>query len=216
MTSTDGTASSAAPLPDIPVKYDDIRDRVEDGDVILFRGTVLLSRVIERVSHGDYSHCAIAANWEERKMLLQAELVGGVQAVPMSVAVGTYNGRVDWYKIAPAWRAKLDMAMLMAEARANLGLSYARHELVRAAGHFLFGAKLPSDPDNPSALFCSQYVERCFRKAGLPLSKDTDDGTSPAEIAASDVLQFKGTILHDPKVTQDRLRDRIALSASGG
>ena len=163
----------SAPLVETPprqLEYGDIRDRVEDGDIILFRGTILFSRVIETVSHGAYSHCAIAANWAERKMLLQAELMGGVQAVPLSVAAGTYNGRVDWYKIAPQWRAKLNIPALLTEARADLGLTYATSELLRVAAHELFGSKLPADCDNPHALFCSQYVARCFRKAGLPLA----------------------------------------------
>jgi hypothetical protein len=90
------------------LNYGDIRNLVEDGDVVLFRGTIFFSRAIEKISHGAYSHCAIATNWGERKMLLQAELMGGIQAVPMSVAVGTYTGRVDWYKIVPAVRRQPD------------------------------------------------------------------------------------------------------------
>jgi hypothetical protein len=193
------------------LKYDDIRDRVEDGDVVLFRGTIFLSKVIEQVSHGTYSHCAIAADWGERKMLLQAELMGGVQAVPMSVAVGTYTGRVDWYKIAPARRAKLDIAALLAEARADLGLTYATSELLRVAAHNVFGAQLPADCDNPHALFCSQYVERCFRKAGLSLTSTSDVGASPSDIAASGVLELQGTIVHDPNIVPDRHADAIGL-----
>lgn len=207
----------SAPLVETPprqLQYGSIRDRVEDGDIILFRGTIFLSRVIEKVSGGDYSHCAIAANWGERKMLLQAELMGGVQAVPLSVAAGTYSGRVDWYKIAPAWRAKLDIPALLAEARADLGLTYATSELLRVAAHTLFGAKLPSDCDNPHALFCSQYVERCFRRAGLPLCRDSDVGTSPSEIAASEVLQFQGVIAHDPNIVPDRSTDAIGIARS--
>jgi hypothetical protein len=193
------------------LKYDDIRDRVEDGDVVLFRGTIFLSKVIEQVSHGTYSHCAIAANWSERKMLLQAELMGGVQAVPMSVVVGTYTGRVDWYKIVPAQRAKLDIATLLAEARADLGLTYATSELLRVAAHNIFGAELPGDCDNPHALFCSQYVERCFHKAGLSLTGTSDVGASPSDIAASQVLELQGTILHDPNNVPDRHADAIEL-----
>jgi hypothetical protein len=205
--------SSSAPLVETPprqLQYAAIRDRVEDADIFLFRGTILFSRIIEEVSHGAYSHCAIAANWSERKMLLQAELMGGVQAVPLSVAAGTYNGRVDWYKIAPEWRAKLDIPALLAEARADLGLTYATIELLRVAAHSLFGAKLPQDCDNPHALFCSQYVERCFRKAGLPLCPQSSDvGTSPSQIAASEVLRFQGVIAHDPNIVPDRSADAI-------
>jgi hypothetical protein len=196
------------------LNYADIRGQVEDGDVLLFRGTIFFSRAIEKISHGAYSHCAIAANWGERKMILQAELMGGVQAVPMSVAVGTYKGRVDWYKIAPAVREKLNMGTLLAEARADLGLTYATSDLLRVAAHNLFGARLPDDSDNPHALFCSQYVERCFRRAGVVLCKDSDVGTSPSEIASSDVLKFIGTILHDPNIVPDRSADSVAVAGA--
>ncbi len=191
------------------IRYNDVRSQVDDGDVILFRGTILLSRIIERVSHGDYSHCALAANWGERKMVLQAELVGGVQAVPMSVAVGTYKGRVDWFRIAPSHRARLDIASLMAEARADLGLGYAKEGMLKAAEHFLFGAHISEDPNDPRALFCSQYVERCFRKAGLSLSKDADAATSPTQISASTALEYMGTFVHDPSIVPDRSVDAV-------
>jgi hypothetical protein len=194
------------------LQYGDIRDQVEDGDVILFQGTVVLSRLIERISAGAYSHCAIAANWGERKMLLQAELLDGVQAVPMSVAVASYTGRTDWYKISPAWRAKLNIGALLAEARADLGLTYATSDLLRVAAHNLFGIGLPPDCDNPHALFCSQYVERCFRKAGVALCKDSDVGTSPSQIAGSPILQLMGTIVHDPSIAPDRSADAILLA----
>jgi len=206
----------AVPSDPPTLKYEEIRDRIEDGDIVLFRGTIFLSRVIEQVSQGAYSHCAIAASWGERKMILQAELMGGVQAVPFSVAVGTYRGRVDWYKIRPAWRAKLDIAKLLAEARADLGLTYATSDLLRVAAHRLFGAELPGDCDNPHALFCSQYVERCFRRAGLSLSKSTDVGTSPSEIAASEVLEYQGGIQHDPDVVPDRHADVITAGLRAG
>jgi hypothetical protein len=206
-------AKAPGDVPPSPqLAYDGIRDRVGDGDVILFRGTIFLSRAIEKVSHGAYSHCAIAASWGEHKMILQAELLGGVQAVPMSVAVGTYKGQVDWFAIKPSWRSKLDIAALLAEARADLGLTYATSDLLRVAAHNIFGAALPTDCDNPHALFCSQYVERCFRKAGVALCKDSDVGTSPSEIAASEVLEFMGTILHDPNIVPDRGEDAIALN----
>jgi hypothetical protein len=201
-----GTAPKARQL-----NYGDIRSQVRDGDIFLFRGTIFLSRIIEKVSHGDYSHCAIAADWGERKMLLQAELMGGVQAVPLSVAAGTYKGQVDWYTIAPAWRDKLNIAALLEEARADLGLTYATSELLRVAAHNLFGSNLPEDCDNPHALFCSQYVERCFRKAGKALCVDSDVGTSPSQIAASEVLELQGTIIHDPNIVPDRRSDAIMM-----
>ncbi len=192
------------------VDYASVRARIDDADVFLFRGTELLSRVIEAASHARYSHAAIAANWGERKMILQAELMGGVQAVPLSVVVGTYAGRVDWYKLTPEARAEVDVAALMAEARADLGLTYATSDLLRVAAHDLFGAGLPHDCDNPHALFCSQYVERCFRRGGLRLSNASDVGTSPGAIATSSALAYVATIRHDPSVVPKRTADAVA------
>jgi hypothetical protein len=191
------------------VQYNDVRSQIADGDVILFRGTILLSRIIELISHGDYSHCAIAADWGERKMILQAEFVGGVQAVPLSIAVGTYNGRVDWFRIKPDQRKRLDIAALMAEARANLGLGYAKEGMLKAAEHYIFGAHITDDPGDARALFCSQYVTRCFRKAGATLSTDTDADTSPTEISTSGVLEYQGTFVHDPSIVPVRSNDSI-------
>jgi hypothetical protein len=191
------------------LEYEDIREQIEDGDVFLFQGTVFFSRLIERVSHGAYSHCAIAANWGERKMILQAELLGGVQAVPLSVAVGTYKGKVHWYQIRPESRQTLDIKALLREAKADLGLDYNTSDLLLVAAHNFFRSDLPKDCEHPDALFCSQYVHRCFVKAGLPLTDGTAVGTSPSDIAQSNVLVFRGEIRHDPEVIPDRTLDVI-------
>jgi hypothetical protein len=82
--------------------------------------------------------------------------------------------------------------------------------LLRVAAHNIFSAALPPDCDDPKALFCSQYVSRCFRKAGCILGP-TDVGVSPSEIAGAVHLQYKGVILHDPDAVPARSRDEIHL-----
>jgi hypothetical protein len=130
-----------------------------------------------------------------------------VHAPPSSGGATPASGRLKGGN-----RAKLDLAVLLAEARADLGLTYATSDLLRVAAHNLLGARLPDDSDNPHALFCSQYVERCFRKAGVALCHDSDVGTSPSEIAGSDVLEFMGSILHDPNIVPDRSADSVAVA----
>jgi len=200
-------------LDDVPadrrLEYGQVRAGMLDGDVLLFRGTIFLSKVIEKVSHGQYSHSAILADWGPRKMILQAELTGGVQAVPASVAIGTYQGRVDWYRIRPEVRARLDVAAILAEAKADLGLTYATSDLLRAAAYNIFNAPLPRDCVDAKALFCSEYVARCFRSAGVKF-QPSDVGTSPSQIAASDALEFMGVILHDPSIVPDRRAEVVA------
>lgn len=193
----------------IPLAYAELRDQVKDGDLILFRGNVFLSRVIQRVSGGRYSHSALVLDWGGRWMILQAEFIEGVQAVPLSVAVARYHGDVDFYPLTPEARARVDLPRLAGVAKSALGLRYAKLDLLGAAAHLLFRFRLPRYQRDPEALFCSQYVSRCFRVAGLDLVAESDVGTSPEQIATSRWLRYAGTVRHDPRLNPVRHVDDI-------
>lgn len=190
---------------DWQVRYTEIRDRIDDADVFLFRGTHLISRLFQAGSKSRYSHSALVGWWHRRLMLFQAELTA-VQAVPLSVALRSYEGLVDWYKVRPEHRAKVDPMRVLDEAKANLGLPYATTGVFRTILHEVAHVDLPDDCDNPHALFCSQYVARCFRIAGLPLKDEADMAIFPSEIASSPVLMYMGTIV--PDLSEDEARWR--------
>jgi hypothetical protein len=200
-------------MPLVPLErlqtYDEVRDRVEDGDVFLFRGRYLISELFERVDFSYYSHAALAAWWGDRLMILQAE-GPGIQAIPMSVAVGSYPGRVDWYKLRkedfPDSATRL--AGLLREAKSDLGLEYGFGDLLRNIWHWISKVKL-ADPIKPRAMFCSEYVERCFREAGMSLTGKPDITTFPKDVAASPHLAYQATIPHDPKVADPRDDDAV-------
>jgi hypothetical protein len=189
--------------------YAEVRDDLRDGDVVLFRGSVLASRIIQRISGGRYSHSALVLEWGGRWMILQAELIEGVQTVPLSVAVARYHGDVDFYPLTLEARAKVDLSKLARTARSALGLRYAKLDLLRVGAHLLFHLGLPRYRRDPEALFCSQYVSRCFRTAGLDLAPQSDVGTSPEQISSSHWLRYAGTIPHDPRRNPVRHVDDI-------
>jgi hypothetical protein len=193
----------------VPLAYAELRDQVKDGDLILFKGNVLLSRIIQRISGGRYSHSALVLDWGGRWMILQAEVIEGVQAVPLSVAVARYHGDVDFYPLRPEARAKVDLPRLAQVAKSALGLGYAKLDLLRVAAHLLFRFRLPRYRRDPEALFCSQYVSRCFRVAGLDLVAESDVGTSPEQIATSHWVRYAGTVRHDPRLNPVRHVDDI-------
>ncbi len=185
------------------VKYSEIRDRIEDADVFLFRGTHLISRLFQAGSHSRYSHSGLVGWWHRRLMLFQAELTA-VQAVPLGPAVRGYKGLVDWYKVRPEHRSRVDPQAVLDEARSNLGLAYATTDIFRTVLHEVADLELPADCEDPHALFCSQYVARCFRIAGLPLKDELDMAIFPSEIAMSPVLMYMGTIVPDLTETEAR------------
>jgi len=200
-------------LPLVPLEklqpYREVRGHVEDCDVFLFRGQYLISKLFEKVDFSYYSHAALAAWWGSRLMILQAE-GPGIQAIPMSVAIATYPGRVDWYKLRKDSfpDAVKQLQAVLTEAKSDLGLSYGFGDLLRNILHWLANFKL-KDPMKPGAMFCSEYVERCFRVAGMSLTGKPDITTFPKDIAASPHLAYQATILHDPDAANVRKRDAV-------
>lgn len=175
------------------VPYSQVRDEIVDGDVILFRGDAELSHVISDISQSAYSHSGLVLTWYGRRMLLAAEMPQ-VRAIPLGIMVAKYHGRIDWYKLTPEARAKLDLQSLAIEALVHLGIEYGTGKLFELASHFLLGTNANDDDTHPDTLVCSQYVSRCFRLAGLDLSPQSDLATVPGEIAVSPYLCYQATL----------------------
>jgi hypothetical protein len=176
--------------------YQEIRREIRTGDVLLFQGRSPLSMVIRWGTDSPYSHCGIAAWWEHR--LFVFESVGrGVHIVPVSRAVHSYDGRVDWWQVKPEFRPSVDLPTLVREAQTELGKPYAKRSLIRLAWRLLIGQyrNLPDRRKRAPALFCSQYVSQCYQRAGLDLQPETADAcTSPADLARSEFLDFMAVL----------------------
>ena len=190
--------SSKPPAPDAkPVAFRDIRMQIQDGDLFLFRGNFRSSKIFEWLTHSYYSHATIVSWWGDRLMILQAE-GPGIQAIPLSVAIATYPGRADWYRLRredyPDSEATLKTVLL--EAKSDLGLPFGILDLFKRLFRWLKVVKL-SDPVSPKGMFCSEYVERCFRIGGMPLRDAKDIATLPQQIAESPHIEYVATIIHD-------------------
>jgi hypothetical protein len=182
------------------LRYTDIRGSIQDGDILLFKGRGLLSRLISMFTRSEYTHSGIAVWWNERLMVLEA--VGkGVWAVPLSWRLATYKGWAYWWTADEhKLREKsvvLDRASIVARAKIELGKEYATWLLVRAARRILLrvrgGAADPLRP--PDKLLCSQYVSQAYRAGNLDLIEDEPDSfTTPAHLASCGYLRNRGQI----------------------
>jgi hypothetical protein len=167
--------------------YVELRDSVKDGDLVLFKGRHIVSRIIAWVTGSKYTHSGIVAWWGERVMLLEAT-VGGVKARLMSTAVGEYSGKADLYICLSD---KLDRTLLLNTARRELGKAYAYWSLVRAARRFIAKVREPDPKKPPEAFHCTQYVSSVYREAGVDLAENhADVFTTPADLSKSPHLQF--------------------------
>jgi hypothetical protein len=180
------------------VLYPEARKQIQTGDVLLFRGTSAVSRVIRWGSRSHYSHAGLAAWWGDRLIVFQA-VSHGAQVVPVSSAVDAYDGQVDWW--VPKEEVRVDPELLLNHAVDMLGRSYAFHGVLdlmwRMALRRFKG--LPDPKTAPKELFCSQYVSYCYRQAGMDLVNGIDDGsTSPGDLATCGCLTMKGVLHADP------------------
>jgi hypothetical protein len=197
-------AAGSPPRPrGVQVEYPDVRAQIQDGDVLLFQGTHWLSRFIRWGSGSAYSHAGVALWWGPRLMVVQA--VGkGVQAVPLSLAVDTYSGQVDWYQPLPEVRAGLRMDLFIAAALDEVGKPFAVRGLVRLAW-LLWQGRLRKhrDPRRPaSEHFCSQLVSYCYRVAQADLVDGRADAhTSPGDLARCGRLVLRAALNAPPQAT---------------
>lgn len=174
-----------------------VRSQLRSGDVLLFQGNVALSRMIEAVEGGEYSHSAFVLRWGHRAMVVQAEFPR-LEAVPTSIAVKKYSGRVDWYRIPDHEYAKLDLDTLTDEATRLLGRGFAVLDLIRVGIYNILEKPIPVERNGDDSLFCSEYVARCFRVAGYPLvDGDNDHAVSPDKLKDGKRLVKMGTIHWD-------------------
>lgn len=204
------TALTALPK-EHPLAYPEVRNSIEDGDIILFCGDRELSKLIARISNAAYSHAGLVLTWYGRRILLSAEMPK-VQALPLGLAVAGYRGRVDWYKLVPEARARLDLERLALEALVNLGIEYGTDKIFSLAAHYTLGMHVDEkdEEETPQSMICSQYVSRCFRKAGVDLSSLSDVETVPGELAASPLLGYMGTLKPaDKDITKARLQKAL-------
>jgi hypothetical protein len=170
-------------------QYRMYRDQIRDGDVLCFSGRHWLSSFIRKLSHGSYSHGALAFWWGERLMVLQAEARPGVQALPASRAIGNYNGSVEWHPLKAEYRTPQFEQLIAEIAMSRLGDPYSILDLVEIGLHYAIGTPLPKESRTQHTFVCSQYVAHCYSKAHLDLQpKRPDIGTTPEDLATSRYL----------------------------
>src|SRR5215211_3406336 len=81
-------------LKGVRLDYPDVRNRIQDGDILLFRGKSWFSRLLRWGTRSPYSHSGILGWWNGRLMVLEA-VPSGVMASRLSIVVQQYSGHVE-------------------------------------------------------------------------------------------------------------------------
>ena len=168
-------------------RYQEIRDQIQTGDILLFNGRRWLSHVIEGISHSRYSHVAFLTRWEGRIIAMQADL-RGVEVLPASMLVCRYEGNVEWWRLDEAHRLAFNGRDFLDRALTLVGIKYGYLSLLWLGVRMMLGLSVYRRFSHlrPSTLTCSQFVSYCYKNEGLDINaKAGVDGTSPSDFALS-------------------------------
>jgi hypothetical protein len=201
------------------------RKVIEEGDVLLFRGTGLVSYIIKKAGRGLYSHAALAS-WqgEQGKSLLECVEFRewhGSRTVSLSSQVNLFSGYIDVYRPCSQFRElniKFDDAgqpiineiiktfngrAVTDNMRELTGLVYGWDRIFAISTYKLPFLRLfaPIEIDDETrdlSMVCSTSIAYLFRQHYTDLVRfKPDTHTEPSDLARSPILNYLFTLEKD-------------------
>lgn len=177
------------------------RHDVWDGDLLLFRGTGLVSRAIQQMGMSEYSHIAMLGWWnkgtEHHPMVLETREFKGSRSVTLASQVERNPGRIDVYRL----RKPVDVTPAVNHMIEVTGRDYGYASVFYAALRHapVWRWLVPVDTDDAAIdkrpPFCSQLVDQAMRLIGLdPAKRKAGRITEPGDIAKWPDLEYQYTL----------------------
>jgi len=200
------------------------RDLIQEGDVLLFRGRGIVSKAIQKVTQGRYSHVGLASWHSNDNNILELvefrEWKGG-RTTNFSRNLEKFDRQIDVYRVLSPKKVVTfnqdDLSFserwvnfnphdVTYELRKMTGLPYGLRRIWWMAKFYMFGLRfLINDPtiyddESREVVFpvCSTAVAACFSKHGFDLIQNrSDERTTPVDIARSPLLSYMFTPFKD-------------------
>lgn len=171
------------------------RKNIQNGDILLFRGHRIFSRMIRFFSGSEYSHAGLAVWWNRRLMVMEV-LSSGLILRTMSRSVSRYFGHVDLFSTKKSLPAAKRQKMIEF-AQEELGKKYSVAHLLQAGVYRIFGLGSPDERTlrRVEKMICSEFISRVYLKAGIDLKKGMESSfTTPGDISLSPALMKKSRL----------------------
>jgi hypothetical protein len=187
-------------LPAVPhLRYEEVRNYIQSGDLLLCSGTSTFSRLIKRATGSIWSHVGFILRVDaiDRLMVLESVESIGVRSVALSHYVNNYDGKGHPYKgkllIARHYDfQEKNIAHFSRKAVDLLGNNYDKKEILRIAYRIVKSVFLDSEkcmlPPNDNKYICSEYVHECYKSIGLNIAHNCGGFISPADFAATEPI----------------------------
>jgi len=183
--------------PRAAARTERLRALLKPGDVLLVEGNTRVGTVIRYLTQSTWSHAAmyvgevpgVAGDGAEPNVLIEADLVKGVCAVPLSAYAGMHT-RI----CRPTGLSDDDVSRLVAYMVRSLGRKYDLKNLLDLARYFLPLPPVPSrwrrnllqlGSGEPTHAICSTLIAQAFQSIRYPIlahpcATPSDDGDEGA------------------------------------
>ena len=184
----------------IPIRYSDVRHKIRDADLLLFRRRNRIARLIAVAGRSEYVHAAMAGWWKDRLMCVEMTSGGG-RAQLLSNLAAQWPGVIDVYQ-ANATRRRFSRERALRAMIGITGKQYGWLNLFRAAllhtpaCRFLVHPEMNDLDASNWPPFCSQAVSMADRAGGAdPVPNLADRLTEPADLSRSAFYSYRFTLI---------------------
>lgn len=202
------------------VDFHTAKKYIQEGDILLFRGTGCVARWIKKAGKGPYSHVAMASWRDSPKSFLECvefrEWKGG-RTVSLLGQVKLFPGQIDVYRVCPEHvrlsaiiqnnnveilqeTVYYDGVMATDYMRSLTGLPYGWSRIINILKYhapisrWLFKPDINDKEDNIYPI-CSTAVVEAIRKHYVDLVPfKSDKDTEPSDIARSSCINYLFTL----------------------
>ena len=191
--------------------YEELRGELKNGDVLICSGNGFFSTMIQKTTKSDWSHVGLILCLEEidRVMLLESVESIGVRTVRLSKYLESYSKdsgqpyggglaviRYENFENLVDKESLKDLAQFAVD---NFGYPYDNDEIAKIAARIL-SSKIGFEEDElekikPDREFiCSEYVARCYEKAGVEIRWNKLGFIAPSDFAKDENFKLVGVM----------------------
>ena len=172
-------------------KYVDLRDSMNTGDVIAFKGTDFGAKAILAGTNSNYSHVGLVVRLKSisvKRIFIVEAIPAGVILQALSLKIAYYPGNVWWAPLKVDAGSTGTISVVDEDKKRNKILDWAMLQLGRQydtdlikgiVKKIFLKTKLPKD--SQYAFICSELVATALKKAGF-IEKDRKTGLTPKQI----------------------------------
>lgn len=183
---------------------------IREGDVLLVDGNSRFSVAIRYLTQSTWSHAAlcvgVAPDASTQPQLLEADVIAGVQLVPLSKYAG-FHTRI----CRPVGLVSSEIDAVVAFAMARLGHQYDMKNVIDLVRYLIRTPPLPErlkrralalGSGDPTRAICSSLIAQAFQSVHYPILPQIvldDDGSSAARSKRRELLQIRHHSLFAPR-----------------